>query len=55
MMSFIQQDYEFHAGKSEYEDVLQAGNSPSTMTNRGHQGPGAFLVMASGLDKVRVK
>lgn len=45
------EDYEFHAGRSEYEDVLQAGNSPSTMTNRGHQGPGAFLTLASGLDK----
>ncbi|XP_005102298.1 putative aminopeptidase W07G4.4 [Aplysia californica] len=44
-------DFEFHAGKSEYEDVLQANNSPSTMTNRGHQGPGAFLILASGLDK----
>jgi len=48
------EDYNFHAGKSEYEDVLQAGNSPSTMTNRGHQGPAAFLILASGLDKCGV-
>uniref|UniRef100_H2Z4C3 Cytosol aminopeptidase domain-containing protein n=1 Tax=Ciona savignyi TaxID=51511 RepID=H2Z4C3_CIOSA len=45
------EDYEFHTGKSEYEDVLQAGNKPSTQTPRGHQGPAAFLIMASGLDK----
>jgi len=46
------QDFDFHKGKSEYEDVLQSGGGPSTMTNRGHQGPAAFLVLASGLDKV---
>ncbi|KAK0070474.1 aminopeptidase W07G4.4 isoform X2 [Biomphalaria pfeifferi] len=45
------EDYEFHKGKSEYEDVLQCNNSPSTLTNRGHQTPAAFLIMASGLDK----
>ncbi|CAL1526701.1 unnamed protein product [Lymnaea stagnalis] len=44
-------DFEFHKGKSEYEDVLQSNNHPSTMTNRGHQTPSAFLIMASGLDK----
>ncbi|KAL3864655.1 hypothetical protein ACJMK2_006319 [Sinanodonta woodiana] len=44
-------DYNFHRGKSEYEDVLQCNNMPSTMTDRGHQSPGAFLIMASGLDK----
>lgn len=46
------QDYEFHTGKSEYEDVLQCNNSPSTQTARGHQGPAAFLIKASGLEKV---
>jgi len=40
-----------HAGPSEYEDVLQAGGQPSVATNRGHQAPAAFLIMASGLDK----
>lgn len=44
------EDFEFHIGKSEYEDILQSNNSPSTMTNRGHQTPAAFLTMASGLD-----
>eukprot|EP00057_Strongylocentrotus_purpuratus_P003119 XP_003725966.2 PREDICTED: putative aminopeptidase W07G4.4 [Strongylocentrotus purpuratus] len=45
------EDYAFHKGKSEYEDVLQANNKPSTLTPRGHQSPAAFLIMASGLDK----
>uniref|UniRef100_A0A0B7A4L9 Cytosol aminopeptidase domain-containing protein n=1 Tax=Arion vulgaris TaxID=1028688 RepID=A0A0B7A4L9_9EUPU len=44
-------DFNFHKGKSEYEDVLQANNLPSTLTNRGHQSPSAFLIIASGLDK----
>jgi len=42
----------FHAGKSEYEDVLQCNNAPSSRTPRGHQSPSAFLIMTSGLDKV---
>jgi leucyl aminopeptidase len=45
------EDYAAHAGQSEYEDVLQAVGGPSTQNNRGHQAPGAFLVLASGLDK----
>jgi len=45
------EDFVAHSGKSEYEDVLQAGGQPSAMTNRGHQAPSAFLIMASGLDK----
>ncbi|KAF0300095.1 putative aminopeptidase W07G4.4 [Amphibalanus amphitrite] len=45
------EDYTFHKGKSEYEDVLQCNNAPSSRTPRGHQGPAAFLIMASGLDK----
>ncbi|XP_069036931.1 putative aminopeptidase W07G4.4 [Lepisosteus oculatus] len=44
-------DFEFHRGKSEYEDLLQSNNLPSTLTPRGHQTPAAFLIMASGLDK----
>ncbi|XP_060595128.1 putative aminopeptidase W07G4.4 isoform X1 [Ruditapes philippinarum] len=44
-------DYVFHTGKSEYEDVLQCNNAPSSATPRGHQTPAAFLIMASGLDK----
>jgi leucyl aminopeptidase len=45
------EDYDFVAGKSEYEDVLQANNQPSSNTPRGHQYPAAFLIRASGLDK----
>ncbi|XP_037536214.1 putative aminopeptidase W07G4.4 [Nematolebias whitei] len=45
------EDYEFHKGKSEYEDILQSNNLPSSATPRGHQAPAAFLIMASGLDK----
>ena len=33
----------------EYEDLLQISGAKSR--SRGHQGPGAFLVMGSGLDK----
>ena len=47
------EDFDFHAGKSEYEDVLQCNNAPSSRTPRGHQTPSAFLALASGLDKVR--
>lgn len=45
------EDYDFHRGKSEYEDVLQANNLPSSRTPRGHQAPAAFIILASGLDK----
>lgn len=44
------EDFIAHTGPSEYEDILQANNAPSTMTSRGHQNPSAFLTMASGLD-----
>lgn len=50
--SIRREDYEFHKGKSEYEDILQCNNLPSSATPRGHQTPAAFLIMASGLDKV---
>lgn len=46
------EDYEFHKGKSEYEDILQSNDLPSSATPRGHQAPAAFLIMASGLYKV---
>jgi len=45
------EDYNFHKGKSEYEDVLQCNNLPSSRTARGHQTPAAFLILASGLSK----
>ncbi|XP_041368476.1 putative aminopeptidase W07G4.4 [Gigantopelta aegis] len=44
-------DYDFVKGPSEYEDLLQANNQPSTMTARGHQMPAAFMIGASGMDK----
>lgn len=49
--SIRREDYVFHTGKSEYEDVLQCNNAPSSRTPRGHQSPSAFMIMASGLDK----
>ncbi|XP_041955918.1 putative aminopeptidase W07G4.4 [Alosa sapidissima] len=52
--SIRREDYEFHKGKSEYEEILQANNLPSTLTPRGHQAPSAFLIMGSGLDKYGV-
>ncbi|XP_076048476.1 dipeptidase B [Oratosquilla oratoria] len=45
------EDYAFHKGKSEYEDVLQCNNLPSSRTPRGHQTPSAFMILAAGLDK----
>ncbi|KAG5840513.1 hypothetical protein ANANG_G00189600 [Anguilla anguilla] len=45
------EDYDFHRGKSEYEEILQCNNLPSSATPRGHQTPAAFLIMSSGLDK----
>eukprot|EP00795_Rhopilema_esculentum_P012109 gene12109-2713_t len=45
------EDYKMIAGPSEYEDVLQCNNEPSSMTSRGHQFPAAFLIRTSGLDK----
>lgn len=49
------EDYNFHKGKSEYEDILQCNNLPSSATPRGHQTPAAFLIMTSGLDKVHTR
>lgn len=46
------EDFATHAGRAEGDDVLQALNKPSSKTPRGHQGPAAFLIKASGLDKV---
>ncbi|XP_006007579.1 putative aminopeptidase W07G4.4 [Latimeria chalumnae] len=45
------EDFEFHKGKSVYEEILQCNNQPSSATPRGHQSPSAFLVMAAGLDQ----
>ncbi|KAF6780360.1 hypothetical protein AHF37_00171 [Paragonimus kellicotti] len=46
------EDFDFNKGQTEYEDILQCNNLPSSATPRGHQIPAAFLSMASGLDKV---
>lgn len=45
------EDFETHKGKVEGEDVVQALNTPSVQSRRGHQGPAAFLILAAGLDK----
>jgi len=45
------EDYDFHRGESEYEDLKQGGTGGSVRTQRGHQGPAAFLIMGSGLDQ----
>ncbi|KRT86812.1 Peptidase [Oryctes borbonicus] len=45
------EDLQFHRGKAEGDDVMQCNNNPSSRTPRGHQGPAAFLLLASGLDK----
>ncbi|EDO37116.1 predicted protein [Nematostella vectensis] len=45
------EDYEFVAGRNEYEDVIQCNNAPSSGTARGHQFPAAFMIRAAGLDK----
>uniref|UniRef100_A0AAG5CNM1 Cytosol aminopeptidase domain-containing protein n=1 Tax=Anopheles atroparvus TaxID=41427 RepID=A0AAG5CNM1_ANOAO len=45
------EDFDFHKGKCYGEDVLQANNLPSSRTPRGHQGPAAFLMLATGLDQ----
>lgn len=44
-------DFQFHRGKAQGDDVLQCNNLPSSRTPRGHQGPAAFLIMTSGLEK----
>ncbi|KAH8019866.1 hypothetical protein HPB51_022967 [Rhipicephalus microplus] len=45
------EDFNFVCGPSEYEDLIQCNNEPSSRTPRGHQMPAAFLIKASGLDK----
>ncbi|VDN99861.1 unnamed protein product [Rodentolepis nana] len=45
------EDYEMVKGGTEYEDILQCNNLPSSETPRGHQFPAAFMMAASGLDE----
>ncbi|XP_056634675.1 putative aminopeptidase W07G4.4 [Diorhabda sublineata] len=44
-------DFKHHKGEMEGDDLIQSAAKPSTLVTRGHQGPGAFLIVASGLDK----
>ena len=46
-------DFKSHKAKGETSDLVQTGSKVGGMVPRGHQGPCAFLIMASGLDKVR--
>eukprot|EP00052_Salpingoeca_macrocollata_P001668 m.26843 g.26843 ORF g.26843 m.26843 type:complete len:531 (-) comp11580_c0_seq3:137-1729(-) len=45
------EDFEYNKPKYYTEDVVQCGNAPSSMTDRGHQVAPAFMTVASGLDK----
>lgn len=46
------EDFLTHQGRAEGDDILQALQQLSSKIPRGHQGPAAFLIKASGLDKV---
>lgn len=46
------EDFHFHEGIAEGDDIRQAVNQLSSKLPRGHQGPAAFLIKASGIDKV---
>lgn len=49
-VSHIQrEDFATHQGQCLGEDVLQATNQPSSRSQRGHQSPAAFMILASGL------
>jgi leucyl aminopeptidase len=45
------EDWDFVKPRTRADDLLQCNNAPSTMTNRGHQFPMAFLAIAAGLDQ----
>lgn len=47
--SIVREDLDFHRGQAIGDDILQSNNLPSSKTPRGHQGPAAFLILASGL------
>ncbi len=51
----ISKDFKHHKGQNEYEDLLQCEAKPSALSSRGHQGPAAFLMMGSLLEKVKIK
>ncbi|KAJ2079133.1 hypothetical protein H4R24_003987 [Coemansia sp. RSA 988] len=45
------EDHDFVRTRTDREDVYQSNHQASTLTDRGHQYPAAFLIKASGLDK----
>ncbi|KAJ2848883.1 hypothetical protein IWW36_003019 [Coemansia brasiliensis] len=45
------EDYEFVQSRTDREDVYQSNSQASTLTDRGHQYPAAFIIKAAGLDK----
>lgn len=45
------EDISAHKGVAEGDDVIQGQSKPSVQSMRGHQGPAAFLLLASGLGK----
>ncbi|KAE9421606.1 hypothetical protein Angca_004729, partial [Angiostrongylus cantonensis] len=45
------QDFVFHKAECEQAHLRQGNTKPSTQTMRGHQSPGAFLIMGSRLDE----
>ncbi|KAJ2345574.1 hypothetical protein GGF43_005184, partial [Coemansia sp. RSA 2618] len=45
------EDHAFVRARTDREDVYQSNSQPSTLTDRGHQYPAAFIIKASGLDK----
>jgi len=46
------EDFYSHEGRAEGDNVLQASNRRQEDVKRRHQGAAAFLMMASGLEKV---
>ncbi|VDM58986.1 unnamed protein product [Angiostrongylus costaricensis] len=45
------EDFVFHKAECEQAHLRQGNTKPSTQTMRGHQSPGAFLIMGSRLDE----
>ncbi|KAK6010587.1 cytosol aminopeptidase family, catalytic domain protein [Ostertagia ostertagi] len=46
-----EEDFDFHKAECEQAHIRQTGLKPSAQTLRGHQCPGAFMIMASRLDE----
>ncbi|KAJ2720081.1 hypothetical protein GGI07_004830 [Coemansia sp. Benny D115] len=49
------EDHAFVKTQTDREDVYQSNCQASTLTDRGHQYPAAFIIKASGLDKHSLK